>query len=117
MKVKLKITIEQLGFLIDFVRGYLKTEQGKLGLSTLEGINLKSFIHFAMKKIIHASENSQLKSKPKTIAFDINVISAVEHSMWMNEENLTPYYLSLYIDMREQIRKQRMLANNLLPLH
>lgn len=108
MKIKLRITIEQLNAVISFVNNFLTTYRPN---DEIQRINLKGFISSGMKKIITLSENNTPKDKVKTITFDINCVQAVYKAMFERENELCPYLTAMYNDIYIQTRKQL----NLLP--
>jgi hypothetical protein len=101
MKIKLRITIEQLSSVLVFVNGYLQDVNDEI-----VRINLKGFISSSMKKIITLTENNTPKDKIKTITFDVNCISAVYTAMYNREKDLCPFLTAMYVDIYSQTRKQ-----------
>jgi len=110
MKIKIKISIEHLSILIDFVKRYMDFYNYLDKDEPMQYINLKGFVHFGMKKIITASENSQPKNKVKTISFDVNQINATYTAMFRKEADLCPLLTALYNDIYIQTSKQLRLT-------
>jgi len=106
MKIKLKITIEQLSAVINFANNYLLSHVS----DEIERINLKGFISSGMKKIISLSENNTPKDKVKTITFDVNCINAIHVAMYKREAELCPFLTAMYNDIYIQSRKQLNLS-------
>lgn len=117
MKIKLKLSIEHLKNLIVFANDFLKRYDNSILFTTLEQLNLKSFIKYGFKKMIDF--NNFPREKIKTYSIDVNMIDALKTALTIdyNNQYLNPLNLALYIDLQEQMRKQITMLNNSLNLH
>lgn len=97
MKVKIKLTIEQFAYLVQFVRVKLNT------LNKLNLVNANLFVNAGLKRCIDLTNEARLRPhKEKTFAIELNQFAEIVNLLQNEFDNLDPYTLSIYTSISRQ---------------
>lgn len=96
MKVKIKLTVEQFSFLLQFVQKSNYTD-----LNELQILNIRLFLPFALKKLIDLQAQF-LNSKQKSFSIELNQYTAVMALLTNERQNLDPFTLAIFLTLQNQ---------------
>lgn len=109
MNVKIKITVEQFKYLVQFVNKMLDKYCQRL--TYIQILNIGSFVRVGTKKLIDYSLMLQMTPyKEKTISIEVNQYIEILKLFKHEEENLDSYYLAIWVTMTSQTSKLNLLS-------
>jgi hypothetical protein len=98
MKVKIKLTVEQFSFLLQYVQKSNYTE-----LNELQILNIRLFLPFALKKLIDCKPEFGFNTiKVKSFSIELNQYTAIMALLTNERHTLDPYTLSIFITLQNQ---------------
>lgn len=101
MKVKIKLTIEQFKFLLNYINGAVYDRI--VFFNEIELLNLRAFLGTGYKKLIDLQSALTLTpNKVKTFNFDINQFYIVLSLLTKERDFLDAYTLATFEDLKRQ---------------
>lgn len=110
MNVKIKLSIEQFKWLLNFVHN--KTNESISNYTEVQLINLKCFIAKGFKKLIDLNSELQLTpNKIKTFTIEFNQFECVYNLLQLYYDSLDAFTLAIYTDMQRQKTQYKKITN------
>lgn len=101
MNVKIKLSIEQFKWLVNYVNN--QVYNFTVDYTEMQLVNLKCFLAQGFKKLIDVSNEIFLNpSKVKTFSIEFNQFEIIIGMLYTNFQLLDAYTLSIFETMREQ---------------